>query len=163
MHSNENSLPVGYFFPTHRHWSKDTIVVIMILGLIAYWTPHHDSVTSLAVCERMEKTLIISASSDCCVILSDIKGSQKWLFRIPIACNTCRHWTWGYTLRMYTSKLGSYFSNRSKNIASTDFLNVLSWKPNNMESHKVPYDESNSRYTCMYVFFVLVLPSSGIV
>ena len=52
----------------------------MILGLIAYWTPHHDSVTSLAVCERMEKTLIISASSDCCVILSDIKGSQKWLF-----------------------------------------------------------------------------------
>ena len=67
----------------------------MILGLIAYWTPHHDSVTSLAVCERMEKTLIISASSDFCVILSDIKGSQKWLFQIPIACNTCRHWTWG--------------------------------------------------------------------
>ncbi|XP_067941731.1 cilia- and flagella-associated protein 337-like [Watersipora subatra] len=49
-------------------------------SMICHWTPHGDSVTTLAMCQRMEKTLIISASSDACVVLSDIKGKVLGTF-----------------------------------------------------------------------------------
>ena len=47
---------------------------------MAHFTPHQDMVTSLEMCVRNERTLILSASSDCSVGLWDIYGNQIGTF-----------------------------------------------------------------------------------
>lgn len=51
---------------------------VLFTALIAHWTPHHDSVTSLSVFEREEKMLVVSTSSDHCVVLNELKGMKSY-------------------------------------------------------------------------------------
>ena len=54
--------------------------LVWFTAQVAHFTPHQDMVTSLEMCVRNERTLILSASSDCSVGLWDIYGNQIGTF-----------------------------------------------------------------------------------
>ena len=50
------------------------------LALHSQWQPHNDVITSLEVCLRNDRTLVLSSSVDCSVALWDIYGNQIGIF-----------------------------------------------------------------------------------
>ncbi len=50
------------------------------VALNAQWQPHSDIITSLEVCERNDRTLVLSASMDLSVALCDVYGNHIGIF-----------------------------------------------------------------------------------
>lgn len=53
------------------------------LALLAEFTPHSDSITCIDFLEKDERTYILTSSSDCSVVLSDIHGNSYGTFGQP--------------------------------------------------------------------------------
>jgi len=56
------------------------------LALLAEFTSHSDSITCIDFVEKDRQTFILTASSDCSVVLSDINGNAYGVFGQP------NHW-----------------------------------------------------------------------
>lgn len=55
----------------------------MFLALLAEFTPHSDSITCIDFLEKDERMFILTSSSDCSVVLSDINGNAYGTFGQP--------------------------------------------------------------------------------
>jgi hypothetical protein len=55
----------------------------LFLALLAEFTPHSDSITCIDFLEKDERMFILTSSSDCSVVLSDINGNAYGTFGQP--------------------------------------------------------------------------------
>ena len=56
------------------------IFLLYISALRTQFQPHQDLINTLEICERNERLIIISASSDCSVSLWDVHGTRIGTF-----------------------------------------------------------------------------------
>lgn len=56
---------------------------VVCLALLAEFTPHSDSVTCIDFLEKDERIYVLTSSSDCSVVLSDINGNSYGTFGQP--------------------------------------------------------------------------------
>jgi len=56
---------------------------MFFLALVAEFTPHSDSITCIDFLEKDERMFILTSSSDCSVVLSDINGNAYGTFGQP--------------------------------------------------------------------------------
>lgn len=56
---------------------------MFFLDLLAEFTPHSDSITCLDFFDKDERTYILTSSSDCSVVLSDVHGNAYGTFGQP--------------------------------------------------------------------------------
>ena len=64
----------------HRQRKCELLLYGISLALHSQWQPHNDIITSLEICVRNDRTLVLSASMDCSVALWDIYGNQIGIF-----------------------------------------------------------------------------------
>ena len=58
-------------------------LLVCLLALLAEFTAHSDSITCIDFFEKDDRTFILSSSSDCSVVLSDINGNAYGTFGQP--------------------------------------------------------------------------------
>jgi WD40 repeat protein len=58
-------------------------MISYFLALLAQFTPHSDSITDLDFLEKDERIFLLTASSDCSVVLSDTNGNPYGTFGQP--------------------------------------------------------------------------------
>ena len=56
------------------------ISYLVVLAMLSQFQPHSDMVSSIELCERNERTLVLSSSTDCSVALCDIYGNKIGVF-----------------------------------------------------------------------------------
>lgn len=58
-------------------------IILYFLALLVQFTPHSDSITCIEFLDKDERTFILTSSSDCSVVLSDIHGNAYGTFGQP--------------------------------------------------------------------------------
>lgn len=58
-------------------------IIAYFLALLVEYTPHSDSITCIEFLDKDERTFILTSSSDCSVVLSDIHGNAYGTFGQP--------------------------------------------------------------------------------
>jgi len=59
------------------------IILLFFLALLAEFTSHSDSITCIDFLEKDERMFVLTSSSDCSVVLSDINGNAYGTFGQP--------------------------------------------------------------------------------
>lgn len=49
-------------------------------ALLRSFQPHEDQISSLEMCERGGRSLIVSSSADCSICVTDVCGAPVWIF-----------------------------------------------------------------------------------
>jgi hypothetical protein len=74
----EKSLP-----RMQKIFENSCMIFIICSALLAEFTPHSDSVTCIDFLEKDERIYVLTSSSDCSVVLSDINGNSYGTFGQP--------------------------------------------------------------------------------